>query len=104
MANKKKAGSKDRLSELHAMFTELLIEEINIAKTEGIPVSAADKSVMAKFLKDNSITADVDDDRMGQLRDEFEDELAAKREERKRELLNKLEASDDDQALDALLG
>lgn len=104
MATKKKAGSKDRLAELHAMFTELLIGEIQLAKEEGIPVSAADKSVMAKFLKDNSITADVDDDRMGQLRDEFEDELAAKREERKRELLAKLETTDDDQALDALLG
>lgn len=104
MANKKKAGSKNRLSELHAMFTELLMDEMKLAKQEGIPVSAADKSVIAKFLKDNMITADIDDDRMDSLRDEFQDELAIKREERRQQLLSKLDASEADQALDDLLG
>lgn len=79
---KVKAGSKSRLAALHAMFTEALIAEIEEAKREEIPLPAADKSVIAKFLKDNDITADADDESMNQLKDEFEDELDKKRKER----------------------
>lgn len=79
---KAKAGKRSRLAALHAMFTEALIDEIEDAKKEGIPLPAADKSVIAKFLKDNDITADADDESMNQLKDEFEDELDKKRKER----------------------
>lgn len=79
---KQKAGSKSRLSALHAMFTEALINELKEAGAENIPLPAADKSVIAKFLKDNDITADADDESMKLLNDEFEDELEERRKAR----------------------
>lgn len=100
---KVKAGSKSRLAALHAMFTEALINEIEEAKSEGIPLPAADKSVIAKFLKDNDITADADSEEMQDLRDEFDDELAARREARKQEILNKVGGSDSEDLLEGIV-
>jgi len=91
-----KAATKSRLSELHRMFTEALISELKQAGEEEIPLPAADKSVIAKFLKDNEITADADSTEMQELRDEFEDELAAKRKARAEELLVKAGADPED--------
>lgn len=91
-----KAATKSRLSELHRMFTEALIEELKQADKDEIPLPAADKSVIAKFLKDNEITADADSAEMQELRDEFEDELAAKRKARAAELLAKAGADPED--------
>lgn len=94
-----KAATKSRLSELHKMFTEALIEELRTCRDEDgefIPLPAADKSVIAKFLKDNDITADADSTEMQELRDEFEDELAAKRKARAEELLAKAGADPED--------
>lgn len=92
-----KAASKSRLAELHRKFTEALIEELEEASSEKIPLPAADKSVIAKFLKDNDITADADSQEMVELRDAFDDELAAKREQRKQEILSRIgEGPEDD--------
>lgn len=91
-----KAATKSRLSELHRMFTEALISELKQAGEEEIPLPAADKSVIAKFLKDNEITADADSTEMQDLRDEFEDELAQKRQARAKELLAKAGADPED--------
>lgn len=91
-----KAATKSRLSELHRMFTEALISELKEAGEEKIPLPAADKSVIAKFLKDNEITADADSTEMQDLRDEFEDELAQKRQARAKELLAKAGADPED--------
>lgn len=91
-----KAATKGRLAELHKMFTEVLISELQQAKEEGIPMPAADKSVIANFLKANSITADADSTEMQELRDEFKDELAEKRKARAQELLAKSGADPDD--------
>ncbi|QHJ82371.1 MAG: hypothetical protein [Bacteriophage sp.] len=91
-----KAATKSRLSELHRMFTEALISELKQAGEEEIPLPAADKSVIAKFLKDNEITADADSTEMQDLRDEFEDELAQKRQARAAELLAKAGADPED--------
>lgn len=91
-----KAATKSRLSELHRMFTEALISELKQAGEEEIPLPAADKSVIAKFLKDNDITADADSAEMQELRDVFEDELAAKRKARAEELLAKAGADPED--------
>ena len=66
-------------------------------------VSAADKSVIAKFLKDNDITADADSEEMQDLRDEFDDELAARREARKQEILNKISGSDSEDLLEGIV-
>lgn len=90
-----KAANKSRLSELHAMFTEALIAELKEAGAENIPLPAADKSVIAKFLKDNDITADADDAGMRELHDEFEDEMAAKRKERAAAIMQQATGTND---------
>lgn len=91
-----KAATKSRLSELHKMFTEVLISELQQAKDEELPMPAADKSVIANFLKANNITADADSTEMQDLRDEFHDDLAEKRKERAKELLAKAGGDPDD--------
>lgn len=93
-----KAASRSRLAALHEAFTEALIDELKASREEEIPLPAADKSVIAKFLKDNNITADADDEAMGELADEFEDELAQRREKRKNEILGKLGGEEDELA------
>lgn len=81
------AAKQSVLSELHLMLTELFMEDIRICRAEGIPMSASDKAVIVKFLKDNSVTADVDDESMQALRDEFKDELAARRQAKAQSIL-----------------
>lgn len=85
-----KAATKSRLSELHRMFTEGLINELKQAGEEGIPLPAADKSVIAKFLKDNEITADADSTEMQELRDAFNgnDDLAQRRKAKAESILS----------------
>lgn len=96
------AAKRSRLSELHRMFTEALIEELRQAKDDEVPLPAADKSVIAKFLKDNDITADADSEEMQGLRDEFEDDLAKAREKRKQEILGKV-GGDSDGLLEGII-
>ena len=71
------AAKQNRLSELHAVFTEMLFDEIQWYKEQGIPMAAADKTVIMTFLKNNSITCEIDDQRLAALRDEFEKDHAA---------------------------
>ena len=99
------AGSakRSRLSELHRMFTEALIEELKQAHDDEVPLPAADKSVIAKCLKDNDITADADSEEMQDLRDEFDDELSARREARKKEILTKISGSDSEDLLKGIV-
>lgn len=97
------AAKRSRLSELHRMLTEALIEEVRQSKEDGVPLPAADKSVIAKFLKDNDITADADSGEMQDLRDEFDDELSARREARKKEILNKISGSDSEDLLEGIV-
>lgn len=97
------AAKRSRLSELHRMFTEALIGELKQAHDDEVPLPAADKSVIAKFLKDNDITADADSEEMQDLRDEFDDELAARREARKQEILNKVGGSDSEDLLEGIV-
>ncbi|AIT13621.1 putative DNA maturase A [Klebsiella phage vB_KpnP_KpV48] len=97
------AAKRSRLSELHRMLTEALIEEVRQSKEDGVPLPAADKSVIAKFLKDNDITADADSEEMQDLRDEFDDELSARREARRKEILNKISGSDSEDLLEGIV-
>lgn len=76
------AAKKSALEQLHEMLTELFIEDIKICRSDGIPMSASDKAVIVKFLKDNDVTAAPDEIKVQALRDELQDELAAKREAR----------------------
>lgn len=91
-----KAASKSRLADLHRMFTEALIEEIEQSKIDEVPLPAADKSVIAKFLKDNDITADADSTEMQELRTEFGSDLDAARKARADEIFQKISGGADD--------
>ena len=73
------AASTGTLSALHEMLTEMFIQDIKLSIEEGIPMSASDKAVIVKFLKDNSITAEADVNDMQVLREQFQIELDANR-------------------------
>lgn len=66
-----KAAQQTRLAELHAVFTELLFDEIAWYKSQEIPMAAADKTVIMTFLKNNSITCEMDDKKLNDLREAF---------------------------------
>jgi len=89
-----KGAKASKLAELHEMLAEMFMSDIQLCKDEGIPMSAADKGVIVTFLKNNNITADVDDQEMQTLKQEFEDELRAKRQARAEALLAKQEEGD----------
>lgn len=78
------AASQSKLAELHEMLAEIMLEDLKQSKAEGIPLPAANLGVIRQFLKDNDISASVDADDMKQLREEFQADLAGKRETRKR--------------------
>ena len=77
------SAKKSTLETLHEMLAELFMEDIRICRSKGIPMSASDKAIIVKFLKDNDVTAEPDEAKVQALRDEFQDELAAKREARR---------------------
>lgn len=81
------AAKQSKVSSLHDLLTELFIEDIKMCRAEGIPMSASDKAVIVKFLKDNDVTAEPDEVKVQALREEFQDELAAKREARRQHIL-----------------
>lgn len=78
------AASQSKLAELHEMLAEIMLEDLRQSKEEGIPLPAANLGVIRQFLKDNDITASVDADDMLQLREEFQSDLAKKRDQRKK--------------------
>ena len=81
------AAKQSKVSSLHDLLTELFIEDIKMCRAEGIPMSASDKAVIVKFLKDNDVTAEPVEAKVQALREEFQDELAAKREARRQHIL-----------------
>ena len=89
------AAKQSALSKLHEALAEMFLEDIRICKEEGIPMSSSDKGVIVKFLKDNNITADIDNQDMQKLQDEFKDELAERRRIKAQELLDATEDSDE---------
>ena len=90
------AAKKSALETLHEMLTELFMEDIKICRSEGIPMSASDKAVIVKFLKDNNITAEPDAEKVQELRSEFQDELEARREAKRQHILMKAAGADCD--------
>lgn len=89
-----KAAKKSALEELHEMLAEVMLEDLRQAKKDGIPLPAANLNAIRQFLKDNDVTASIEAEDMQQLKQEFKDELAAKRAARQLELEKTL--SDDD--------
>lgn len=90
------AAKQSKVSSLHDLLTELFIEDIKMCRAEGIPMSASDKAVIVKFLKDNDVTAEPDEAKVQALRDEFQDELAAKREARRQHILMRAAGTEED--------
>ncbi len=69
------AASSDALGQLHQLLAEIMIEELRWYREQNppIPVPAADKAAVSKFLKDNNITCDPADVKdIERLRDEFQ--------------------------------
>ena len=89
-----------RLAELHSMLAELMIEDIKIAREEGIPMAASDMGVIVAFLKNNNITADPDTEEMQKLDSEFRKQAEIERASRAKAML---EQKGDDDRFDDLL-
>lgn len=67
------------MQELHAELADLLLHELRWYREQEIPVPAADKAAIAKFLKDNSITCDpADASDVEALRAEFAAQSASR--------------------------
>lgn len=69
------AAKQGILGELHEALAQLMLNELQwyMEQYPPIPLPAADKAAIAKFLKDNSITCDpADNDQLEQLRKELE--------------------------------
>lgn len=69
------AAKQGTLGELHEALAKLMLNELQwyMEQDPPIPLPAADKAAIAKFLKDNSITCDpADNDQLEQLRKELE--------------------------------
>lgn len=69
------AAKLTRMQALHEALADQMIFELNWYKEQEIPVPAADKAAIAKFLKDNAITCDpADADDIKKLRDAFNEQ------------------------------
>jgi tartrate dehydratase alpha subunit/fumarate hydratase class I-like protein len=93
------AASVSSLQLLHEALAEMFLEDIRICREEGIPMSASDKGVIVTFLKNNNITADVTDEQVQAVKEEFQNELAAKRAERAKRITQRA-----GQDMDGLVG
>ena len=94
------AAKSSQLGTLHELITAMFINDIKMCQDEGIPMSASDKAVIVKFLKDNDITAVIDDAKMKELNEEFADELSKKRAER---VLQLVQQTEEDELLQGLV-
>lgn len=67
-----KSASVSKLNTLHALLTDMFIQDLQMAIADGIPLSSADKSVIVTFLKNNDISATPEEEQLQALRSEFE--------------------------------
>lgn len=65
------AANKKELGSLHSKFTKFLANELEMYIEEGIPMAAADKTVIMTFLKNNNITAESTDEDLQRVREQF---------------------------------
>jgi len=89
-----KSASKSALQALHEMLAEVFLEDLRESRASGIPLPASNLNAIRQFLKDNDITASVEAEDMATLRDEFKDELAAKRAARQQAMESALQDDD----------
>lgn len=71
----------DKLDSIHDLLADLMLAELEAAKEANMPLAAADKAAIARFLKDNGRTkgASKTNDQ-----EEMEAQLRAMREARQR--------------------
>lgn len=68
-------AAPDKLDKLHSMLAQVMLSELEwyMSQEEQIPVPAADKAAIIKFLKDNNVTASpMDDQEIAALRAKLE--------------------------------
>lgn len=76
-----KAASIGRLQELHAKLTKAYCDILDQNEEDKIPTDAATLSSIAKFLKDNNVSADpADKDDLNDLRERLKQQAQARRE------------------------
>lgn len=79
------AAKEDKLHKLHEMVAESFINRIEMDISDNLPTDAATLAAAAKFLKDNSITADpADANKLDTLRNS----LVKAQQERKANMAN----------------
>lgn len=87
------AAKQSAMNELHEFLAEQMLLELKWYRDNEIPVPAADKAAVAKFLKDNAITCDpADKGDLEALREEWKKASA----ERKLKALAKVQQAEDD--------
>jgi len=60
------------LQELFDLFCEQLVEEVRVARDEGLPIPAADKAAIIRFLQVNNMSyVPGDSDALAKLREEM---------------------------------
>lgn len=75
------AAKQSALGELHEFLAEQMLLELKWYRDNEIPVPAADKAAVAKFLKDNMITCDpADSGDLEKLRNEFAEARKARQD------------------------
>lgn len=91
------AASNTILGELHEALAQIMLDELRWYREQDppIPLPAADKAAIAKFLKDNAITCDPAE--KGDL-EELRAQLHGKREANVTRLRTKLELAKGDVA------
>lgn len=85
------AAPISKLSKLHELLTDIMLEELDMYRSEAMPVPSSDKAAIAKFLKDNNVTADPAD--RADL-DALKDALLGKQEAKRTKLAAKLQEQD----------
>jgi len=74
------AAKESAMHLLHEMLAQTFLDDMVACKEAGIPMSSADKSAIAKFLKDSNVTMTIDLEACAAINTEFKDDLAARRE------------------------
>lgn len=90
---------ESKVKQLLEGLADLMLQELDLAKSEGIPLSASDKAVALALIKHCGVSAEPDSDQLAALKDSFSEELAAQRTARAKALVEQTK----DDGLDSLM-
>lgn len=80
--------------ELHELLIESVVQEMKQCKADNIPLAGPLMNTALAILKMNNITAEPDETKLSQLRDEFSAELAAARSAKAKTILDSTDVLD----------